>query len=85
MCPSFKKVFKRKQNLDRHMQQHADDNNQHCPECLVVFTREDALEHHLHQEHSRETPICPGDDQDGGVHRKGVGYIMLILLMTCTL
>ena len=68
MCPSFKKVFKRKQNLDRHMQQHADDNNQHCPECLVVFTREDALEHHLHQEHGWEAPICPCDYQDGGVH-----------------
>ena len=47
------------------MQQHADDNNQHCPECLVVFTREDALEQYLHPEHGWEVPICPGDDQDG--------------------
>ena len=83
MCRSFKKVFERKQNLDRHMQKHADDNNQHWPECLKVFTREDVLENHLHQEH--EAPICPMMIKMAGMQRKGARYIMLILLMTCTL
>ncbi|WAR14681.1 ZN358-like protein [Mya arenaria] len=65
-CESCKKSFSRKQNLDRHLLKHNNDNNQHCPECLKVFTREDALNEHLHQEHGWLKAKRASDDQEGG-------------------
>jgi uncharacterized C2H2 Zn-finger protein len=55
-CPSCKKTFTRRQNLDRHRKKHADENIHHCPECLRVFTMKEELDKHFVQH----------DNQSGG-------------------
>lgn len=65
-CESCKKSFSRKQNLEKHMQKHNAENNQHCPECLRVFTRNDALEEHLHQDHGWPRAKRSAENQEGG-------------------
>ncbi|WAR29495.1 ZN358-like protein [Mya arenaria] len=69
-CESCKKSFSRKQNLDRHLLKHNNDNNQHCPECLKVFTREDALNEHMHREHDWPRTKRASDDQEEATYFK---------------
>jgi len=65
-CESCKKSFSRKDNFERHVLKHNNENNQHCPECLKVFARKDALNEHLHQEHSWPRVKRSVENQEGG-------------------
>ena len=51
MCPSCKKVFTRKLNLDRHMEKHNNANNVQCPACNRAFGLPDNLQRHLREKH----------------------------------
>ena len=52
ICPSCKKIT-RKDNLERHIRKHRNENNHHCPDCLRVSTRRDALDNHFEQHHGQ--------------------------------
>jgi hypothetical protein len=55
-------MFTRRQNLDRHIKKHADENTHHCPQCLLAFTRKDALDEHFIQH----------DSQSGGGRKRSL-------------
>lgn len=75
-CESCKKVFNRKDNLDRHMKKHNSDHSHHCPDCLKAFISEEAVNRHILQHHSQEGARRKrtSDDQQPGPSRKRPRY-----------
>ncbi|GFO29926.1 Zinc finger protein [Plakobranchus ocellatus] len=59
-CHLCKKVFKRNENLTRHMLSHSGVKNFQCPECGVGFTEKGSLTRHFKAQHQQLRPhSCP--------------------------
>lgn len=64
MCEVCKKVFNRKDNLERHQRKHDSDNT---PDCLNPFISEEAINRHLKQEHGWHRAVKRSvENQEGG-------------------